>query len=329
MSTVEIEFRDRVFNRYLALLARTERAEPSQLRTYQHRMAADLVLHAHRNVPFYRDRLACLIGPDGRPDLARWNEVPILTRIEAAANVERMRPAELDPIHGPISETRTTGSTGTPLAIASNELTAIAANAAFTRMARWWGAATSRPMTRIRVFRQSPAPYPDGRDSKGWSYADPEAAAHDLDLLTPVEQQLEWLLRKKAPYLATSPSNATALAHAASPDVARQLGLELIFSIAETVLQGMRDVVAERLGVRMAAVYSCEEVGYIATQCPAGAGYHVVAENALVEILDSDGTAAAPGEVGRCGRGGRPLCVRPRTAGHWPGAGPDPLRVRV
>ena len=44
--------------------------------------------------------------------------------------------------------------------------------------------------------------------------------------------------------------------------------------------------------------YSSEEAGYIALQCPLGA-YHVQAENVLVEILDENGNACAPGEIGR------------------------------
>src|SRR3974390_1351177 len=116
-----------------------------------------------------------------------------------------MRAVELPVVHGPVSETQTSGSTGTPLAIAANQLTAIAANAALTRMARWWGADTSRPLACIRYFPTEGAPYPQGREFKGWSHADPAAAAYDLDLLTPVEQQLEWLSRKRTPYLLTSP----------------------------------------------------------------------------------------------------------------------------
>jgi phenylacetate-CoA ligase len=297
MSTTETEFRDKVFNRYLALLARTERATGPQLQQYQARMVADVVRHAHDNVPFYRDRLACLFDDQGDVDLRRWSEVPIVTRAEAAQHAAEMRAVDLPPVHGPVSETKTTGSTGIPLSIAANELTVIAANAALTRMARWWGADTSRPLASIRYFRKDAAPYPHGRDSTGWSHADPQAPTYDLDLLTPVEQQLEWLSRKQAPYLLTSPSNAAALAYAAGAEDVRAMSLEVIFTIAETLLPRMREVVQERLGVPIAAVYSCEEVGFIATQCPA-LSYHLVPENARVEILDAHGTPVAPGEVG-------------------------------
>jgi phenylacetate-CoA ligase len=298
-STVETAFRDQVFNRYLRLLAKTEWASASQLMRYQEGLITDLVHHARDEVPFYRDRLACLFDPQGNPDFSRWSKLPIITRAEAASHVGAMRPAQLAAIHGSISEVQTSGSTSTPLPIASNQLTSIAANAALTRMARWWGLDTSQALARIRVYRKGGPRYPEGHDWKGWSHADPQAAAHDLDLTTPVAQQLEWLSRKQARYLLTSPSNAVALAYAATPDEARRLGIEIVLTVAETVLPRMREVVAERLGARMAGIYSCEEVGFIATQCPVSSNYHVVAENALVEIVDQDGTPVAPGEVGQ------------------------------
>ena len=47
-------------------------------------------------------------------------------------------------------------------------------------------------------------------------------------------------------------------------------------------------------------VYSSEEFGNIALQCPEHPGnYHVQAENLLLEVVDDDGRPCAPGEIGR------------------------------
>jgi phenylacetate-CoA ligase len=46
-------------------------------------------------------------------------------------------------------------------------------------------------------------------------------------------------------------------------------------------------------------MYTCEEVGYLALQCPDQACYHVQSEHVILEVLDADGKACAPGEVGR------------------------------
>jgi phenylacetate-coenzyme A ligase PaaK-like adenylate-forming protein len=289
-----------LFAGYLKALAQTEWGTREQLVRYQQQLLAQLVRHAYEQVPFYRERLACLFWSSGDVDLSRWREVPILTRAEAALHAAEMRPPTLPKTYGVITELHTSGSTNAPLSIASNNLVWIAANAAVTRMARWWRADTSLPLARIAIFPNREIPSgPQGADHKGWSLANPEADVHELDLLTPVEQQLAWLLSKKAPYLMTSSSNVAALAYAATPEQARALAIELVFGIAETVLPRHREIVAERFGAMIAGIYSCQEVGVLATECAQEPCYHVVAENALVEILSPDGFPVRPGETGQ------------------------------
>jgi phenylacetate-CoA ligase len=287
------------FDGYLKVLRQIEQGSAHHMVQYQRHLLARLTRFAHDHIAFYRDRLAGLFDRDGAVDWSRWSDVPVLSRDEAAAKADAMRPARLEDDYGEVTELQTSGSVGAPLRIASNQLAHAASNAAMTRMAQWWDVDTSQPLARLRIYKRDPPPYPDGRDGKGWSYAHPQADTHELDLMTPVVQQLEWLARKRAPYLITAPSNAAALAYAVNPQQARDLAIRLIFAVGETVLPGTRELVADRLGSRMAAVYSCEEVGTIATQCPASDGYHMVVENALVEVLREDGTSAAPGEIGR------------------------------
>jgi phenylacetate-CoA ligase len=53
------------------------------------------------------------------------------------------------------------------------------------------------------------------------------------------------------------------------------------------------------LGVPLVDMYSSQEVGYIALQCPEHEHYHVQSENVLVEILNADNEPCEPGEVGQ------------------------------
>jgi phenylacetate-CoA ligase len=46
-------------------------------------------------------------------------------------------------------------------------------------------------------------------------------------------------------------------------------------------------------------MYSVQETGYLALQCPEHAHYHVQGEGVLLEVLDAAGRTCAPGEVGR------------------------------
>jgi phenylacetate-CoA ligase len=70
-------------------------------------------------------------------------------------------------------------------------------------------------------------------------------------------------------------------------------------SIGESLSQETRDSCLRILGVPISDIYSSQEVGYIALQCPDGDCYHIQSENLLVEILDESGMPCGPGETGR------------------------------
>jgi phenylacetate-CoA ligase len=52
-------------------------------------------------------------------------------------------------------------------------------------------------------------------------------------------------------------------------------------------------------GVPVWDMYSCQEAGYLASQCPTRFGYHVHAENVLLEVVDAEGRPCGPGQVGQ------------------------------
>ena len=97
----------------------------------------------------------------------------------------------------------------------------------------------------------------------------------------------------------TQPSGALAIAHAVTPERGKALGIEFVILFGETIPDGARDFIYERLGARVAGLYSCQEIGTIACECEAVPHYHVAAENAFVEIVDENGREVAPGELGR------------------------------
>ncbi len=275
-----------VLDEYLATLAQTERLPPHQIVAYQLGLVERLVRHARDNVPFYRDRLNCLFRSDGSFDHAGWSEVPILERAEAAAHSLDMR-AELNPQqYGVTAEVQTSGTVGPALKFTCNGVASMAAQAAWVRFMGWHGAQRTGPFAIIRVQSNTDA-RPDS------------ATSRFLDVRTPVDQQIEWLLREKTAYLVASPSNALSISYAITPDQARTLHLEKVFAFAETVAPGTREIVEEKLGAKLVAMYSCEEAGPLAGECPQAPHYHVFPDHAVVEILDDSGKPVRPGEIGR------------------------------
>ena len=78
----------------------------------------------------------------------------------------------------------------------------------------------------------------------------------------------------------------------------RRLGIEFILTIFQTVIDGAHEL-SRAVRARLSGLYSCPEIGVIALECPATPRYHVIAENALVEIVDHNSHDVTPGSFGR------------------------------
>src|SRR6185437_16003324 len=100
-------------------------------------------------------------------------------------------------------------------------------------------------------------------------------------------------------YLLSYPSNSRALARYAQREKIRLPGLRAVHTYGEPLTPDVREACREAWGVPAIDVYSCEELGFVALQCPRHEHYHVQSESVLVEILDEDGLPARPGEIGR------------------------------
>src|SRR5262245_56370701 len=95
------------------MLSMAQWLAPQELEASQLQLAFKLLQHARRTTPFYRDRLDLDLGSPARIKES-WREIPILTRSQAIANrlklISRKPPRDM----GPVSEGRTSGSTGAP-----------------------------------------------------------------------------------------------------------------------------------------------------------------------------------------------------------------------
>ena len=110
----------------------------------------------------------------------------------------------------------------------------------------------------------------------------------------------EWLAGLGVPYLVTTPALALRLAELTLAGGPRPAGLEQIITFGETVTPEIRVRVRAAFGARVIDRYSCEEIGWIAFQCPAHEQrHHTLSASVLVEILDEAGQPCPPGQAGR------------------------------
>lgn len=270
----------------------SERVAPEVMQSIQKRQIQLLAEHAHANSPFWRERLAAAgFGVD-----ADWfSRLPVLTRGEIKTAGSGVFALPVPPGHGEIYEVITSGSTGTPMCVYKTELAQLFWRAMTLRDSLWHRRDIRGKLAAIRV-----GAWPETVDR--WSDAYDGYACGPCSLFdarSDIEEQLDWLQAEQPQVLLTHPSNLRALA---VRSIERRLTLPSLREVraySEQLPVDLRDVVREAWNVPLSDMYSANEVGYVALQCPESTVYHVLAESVLVEIIDDDGQPCGPGESGR------------------------------
>jgi len=283
----------------LGLLAQLERSqwlEAERVREQQLRQLDVLLRHAHATVPFYRERWRDRYDPAAPLSTERIAGLPLLTRRDLRENYAALASARAPAEHGASTEARTSGSTGAPVRFLRTPLCGALWSAITLRDHAWHGRDLGRKLAVIRHgVEQGEAP--------SWGPATAGVLATGPAVMLPItasiDEQLDWINEQRPDYLLTYPSCAHEIAR-----VARSRGLRLpelleVRTFGEAVSDELRVACRDAWGVRVTDLYSAEEVGYIALQCPEHEHYHVQCEGVWLEVIDAQGRPCAPGEIGR------------------------------
>lgn len=269
---------------------------PERLRAAQFLQFGQLLAHALASVPYYRE----VLGPPGLDpeamDEQAFSRIPLLTRDTVQERRAELVSASLPASHGRITEYRTSGATGKPLHGYGSELTAFLWSAFTLRDHLWHRRDLSGKLAAIRA-KTGRATLPGWGPATDAAFQTGPSAA--LPIATGIDGQLDWLVEEAPDYLITHPSNARALLLRARQQGLRVPRLKEIRSFGESLPEDLRQLAREIWEVRITDTYSCEELGYLALQCPAHEHYHVQAEGVLLEVLDESGRPCREGEVGR------------------------------
>ena len=295
-------------------LRQSERWSAEELRAHQFAQLQHLVAHATRTMPFWRTRLR-EAGIEANTTLTPelWAQIPILTRADANAAGSALHCLSIPPAHGERINSSTSGSTGVPLQIAKTQMQQIYWHAFQLRDMLWHGTdfrAKNATIRRLRVPETRPG---QGARQNFWDPALDKVYATGpfvtFEIRRPIPDQAAWWLREDPEYLITFSSNLALLAQHFRDTPRRPKRLRRLRGYAEVVSADLRELCREVFGVEIVDSYSSEEAGYLAVQCPdmpstPQPGYptpplHVMAESALVEVLDEAGAPCAPGQVGR------------------------------
>lgn len=284
-------------------LGETERMAPGVLERLQLSALDRLLRHARATVPYYRDDPGYDVsGQRGALDADAWARLPVLGRAAVQDAGESLRSSDVPADHLPLSEVTTSGSTGRPLTVLSSRLAALFWHAVTLREHLWHGRDAAGRLAVIRPDPRRQVP-PEGKVVARWGRPIgtvlPSGPMGLMSLQTDVAVQAEWLVGFNPHYLLSLPSNLMALTQHFRATGARLPVLAEVISIGETLSPNVREACADVWGVPVKDMYSSQELGYIALQCPTAERYHVQSEVAYVEVLDDRDRPCPPGGTGR------------------------------
>lgn len=274
----------------LSLLFQLEHSQwlsAAELQARQSPQLRALLTHARGHCPYYRNRL-----PN---DVASWSEIPLLTRADLQTQADAIQAAAYPRAHGKTFDIATGGSTAEPITIRRTALTQLFWQAATLRDHLWHRRDCSATMAVIRQFPQAV----DVTKSRRWGGILQNGPMWLLPIATHVDAQLRWLQGIDPDILLTYPANLEALLAEMQRGQITLPRLCEVRTISGTVTPALRELCHNVLGMPLTDLYSAQEVGVIALQCPDSGLLHVQSEHLLVEVLNEQGQHCREGEVGQ------------------------------
>jgi len=276
-----------------------------RLLRHQQRQLLYLLRHAYKTVPYYRRTLSGLLESSTTPDMVWsdqvWSSLPVLSRKKLQDNFDQLVSEAVPPNHGKPYMVQSSGSTGRPVQVMASDLTRFYWDITTLRENDWHQHDYLQKFAAVRPDRG--LKNKDRAMSQNWGAPVAWLYRSEPNLMinsrVDVQQQLEWLLEYKPVYLLSLPSNIRALLEVYKVQPGRFTSLRQVRCFGETVSVELRQQVREVWGVKVTDMYSSQEVGYMALQCPEHEHYHVQSETMYVEVLDEHNRPCAPGEVGR------------------------------
>ncbi len=275
---------------------------PDDLRRFQGVKLAALLRHAMRSTPFYQQRFAASGFGDHLAELERCamharnmlSGLPLLTKTEIRSAASEMTWSQAP---GGLIPFNTGGSTGDPLQFYIDRRRQAYDQAARMRCHRWFGVEVGSrelylwgsPIECRRVDRL--------RRVRDRLFNHRLLSAFDMSVERLDHYLDEWDRFQPVSLFGYPSSIALFAEHAVRRGRRLDLRhLRAVFVTGEVCLPADRRRIEDYFGVPVADGYGSREAGFIAHQCAAG-GYHITAENVIVEIV-RDGRTVPDGDTG-------------------------------
>ncbi|UCG50099.1 MAG: phenylacetate--CoA ligase family protein [Phycisphaerales bacterium] len=267
---------------------------PEAIIAIQNQKLGRLIRYSFESIKYYRE-LCENAGIDARQiqsarDLCK---IPVLTREQFRARFWDFLPRELPACR----LSRTSGSTGVPICILSDANSRMFNSAGVIRYRRSLGVGfAGRPILTPLKTAQEPSV-----KKAHWTFLQ---GIHKTYYVNPYVDSAEntdyagGLLNglKRPAVIGITPAVRT-LAYKVRDGVFPAIKACAVLTTGESLAPDVRELLVSTFAAPVADIYACNEAGDVAWQCLEGAGYHINADNVIVEVLRND-EPAGEGEIG-------------------------------
>jgi phenylacetate-CoA ligase len=273
------------------------RLSREDVRAVQRRRLGELLRHAARRVPYYREELREAGVTDGRKvHLDNFSEVPILTKRRLRDNYERLKSEDLSTRDW--YRNSTGGSTGEPVRLVQDRETRgwrLALKALFIE---WTGGRWGE--RRVRLWG-SERDLEGGETLRGrlgqWVRNEKRLNAFRMSEAD-MHRYVKVINDFRPQHMLAYVDAAYELARFAERKGLRVHSPRAVMTSAGTLHDHMRLTIERVFRAPVFNRYGARETGDMACECTAHDGMHVAAPLCYVELLRPDGTPVPPGERG-------------------------------
>ena len=291
----------------LALLFQLEQIQwwkEAEIKNAQYIQIKKVLDHAYNTVPYYKTLWSekKIKIPD-KVDDDFFINLPILRRDDVQGASDKMVTTELPSGHGKIQFSTTSGSTGKPVRFGLTAITSQMWLAHALRDDHWHQRDFAGKLSVIKPKGGGVGMPPQGISAPHWGVATEPVYATGpssfLNVIAKLSEQYDWLHREKPDYLLSLPSNLLALTDYILSQNLKFPKIQQLRTVSETLAPDKREYLKRHWNSDIVDMYTCEEVGYLALQCPQESHFHAQSENVLIEIVDDHNRPCPIGVTGR------------------------------
>lgn len=283
--------------RWFRMLSASQWWPREKLEEYKNARLQALLRHALGTVPYYRE-FAAQAGLDARTVSAA--DLPRFPLVDKPVMTARLADFRSDAVPaGRFHPNSTSGSTGTPFRFFTDTGSGQVRLANDLRVRMWTGWRIGERQALLWGHRGDVAKRGDWFHRFRNEFSDRVLTLNAYDLGEPQMAHYQRLLMKHRPTLMVGYSSAlTLLAQYVRRNSLPFPQLKGCISTAETLLPEQRQAIEAGFACPVLDHYGSREFGTISQQCRPGSAEHITVERVCVEVLDTAGRPAGPGEQG-------------------------------